>query len=98
LRPTNPITRGDFFHLLVGAAGWPTATVASPIYADVPATSEVYFEVATAHQHLGLLGYPCGSPTEPCDSQRRPYLRPDRYLRLDDFRRFLAASQSLTGP
>jgi hypothetical protein len=50
------------------------------IFTDVPPGHTFYPFV----QHLASIGaiggYPCGGPNEPCDTENRPYFRPDNTL------------------
>ncbi|HMA34588.1 MAG TPA: S-layer homology domain-containing protein, partial [Chloroflexia bacterium] len=76
-RPFNTITRGQVAKVLVLGFGLSINTAGGPHFEDVPSGSAFYNFVETAY-NLGIIsGYSCGGPGEPCDSQNRPYFRPN---------------------
>jgi hypothetical protein len=77
-RPNNPTTRGQMVKIVVNAYHVPgysppnqyTFTDVTPAYP--------FFTFIEAAAHAGIVsGYTCGGPGEPCDSQHRPYVRPN---------------------
>ncbi|HKP52779.1 MAG TPA: S-layer homology domain-containing protein [Chloroflexia bacterium] len=77
-RPYSNATRGQLSKIVAISAN-----ISDPVpsgqqtYTDVPPDSTfwLYIEQLTA---LGVMGgYPCGGPGEPCDSENRPYFRPN---------------------
>jgi hypothetical protein len=76
-RPNLPTTRGQIMKIVVGAFHLPTHTQGGPHFADVPADHTFYNFVETAYFYSVVNGYPCGGPSEPCDSESRPYFRPN---------------------
>jgi hypothetical protein len=76
-RPGNNTTRGQLSKIVSLAQGWELLDPASPTFADVPRNSTFYQYVETMFSHGVISGYPCGEPNEPCDSQDRPYFRPN---------------------
>ncbi|HYP18494.1 MAG TPA: S-layer homology domain-containing protein, partial [Chloroflexia bacterium] len=79
-RPGANVTRGQLSKIIAIAAG-----LNDPIaegqqqFADVPPGSPFYEFVERLAQTGAIAGYPCGGPgvTEPCDSEGRPYFRPN---------------------
>jgi hypothetical protein len=52
-------------------------------FTDVPPTNTfwVYVERLLLNRPDAMSGYPCGTiPSEPCDSENRPYFRPNNPL------------------
>jgi hypothetical protein len=51
-------------------------------FADVPPNSTfwIYVERLLLNRPGVMSGYVCGAPTEPCDSENRPYFRPNNPL------------------
>jgi len=76
-RPNANVTRGQIAKIVTLAAGWQIVNPARATFQDVPTGSTFYEFVETALAHNILGGYPCGGPDEPCDSQNRPYFRPN---------------------
>ncbi|HEX8230379.1 MAG TPA: S-layer homology domain-containing protein [Chloroflexia bacterium] len=79
-RPGANVTRGQLSKIIANSAG-----LDDPIaegqqqFADVPPGSPFYEFVERLAQTGAIAGYPCGVPgvTEPCDSEGRPYFRPN---------------------
>ncbi|HEX8228143.1 MAG TPA: S-layer homology domain-containing protein [Chloroflexia bacterium] len=79
-RPGANVTRGQLSKIIANSAG-----LDDPIaegqqqFADVPPGSPFYEFVERLAQTGAIAGYPCGGPgvTEPCDSEGRPYFRPN---------------------
>jgi hypothetical protein len=79
-RPGANVTRGQLSKIIAIAAG-----LNDPIaegqqqFADVEPGSPFYEFVERLAQTGAIAGYPCGGPgvTEPCDSEGRPYFRPN---------------------
>jgi hypothetical protein len=77
-RPNLPVTRGQISKIVALSAGFvePVPTD-QQTFADVW-YGHVFWEYVERLASRGVMqGYPCGSdPSEPCDSQNRPYFRP----------------------
>jgi hypothetical protein len=65
---------------LVTAEEWGEYRPSNNTFADVPSTNAYYGFIERARNHGIIDGYPCGGPGEPCDSQNRPYFRPNASL------------------
>ena len=77
-RPYANTTRGQMVKIVVNAFNTPGYSPPNTnTFADVPPSNPFFvFIEAAAHANI-VSGYACGStPTEPCDSQNRPYFRP----------------------
>ncbi|MEO8288428.1 MAG: S-layer homology domain-containing protein [Chloroflexota bacterium] len=81
-RPSANATRGQLTKIVSNAAGFTDPDPATFTFTDVPAgsTFHVYVERLLINRPGAMNGYPCGSPGEPCDSQSRPYFRPNATL------------------
>ncbi|HYP21560.1 MAG TPA: S-layer homology domain-containing protein [Chloroflexia bacterium] len=79
-RPSANVTRGQLSKIIANSAG-----LNDPIaegqqqFADVEPDDPFYPYVERLAQTGAIAGYPCGGPgvTEPCDSEGRPYFRPN---------------------
>jgi hypothetical protein len=82
-RPGNGATRGQLTKIVSNAAGF-SDTIPNTQYtfADVPPSNTfwLYVERLLLNRPGVMSGYPCGAPTEPCDSENRPYFRPNNPL------------------
>jgi hypothetical protein len=82
-RPNNGATRGQLTKIVSEAAGF-TDTIPDTQYtfADVMPNSTfwIYVERLLLNRPGVMSGYVCGGPTEPCDSENRPYFRPNNPL------------------
>jgi hypothetical protein len=80
-RPNNGATRGQLVKIVVESAGFND---------PVPSTQQTFTDVPYGHTFWDVIelllmnrpdaiaGYPCGQvPSEPCDSENRPYFRPN---------------------
>lgn len=78
-RPYNPTTRGQMVKIVIAGFQRPVTTPAAGGYtfADVPPAAAFFPYIETAAALQVVSGYLCGGPGEPCDSQRRPYFRPN---------------------
>jgi hypothetical protein len=77
-RPGSNSTRGQITKIVANAAGFNEAVPSNrQTFTDVPPGSPFheFVERLTTRNVMG--GYPCGGPGEPCDSQNRPYFRPN---------------------
>jgi len=77
-RPYSNATRGQIAKLLVNGLNVPAYVPPAGGYtfADVR-PADTYFAYIEAAAHATIIsGYNCGNP-EPCDSQQRPYFRPN---------------------
>jgi subtilisin family serine protease len=83
-RPNAGATRGQLTKIVSNAAGY--VDVIPPTqqtFTDVPPTNTfwVFVERLLSHNPDVMSGYPCGQiPSEPCDSENRPYFRPNNPL------------------
>ena len=83
-RPNAGATRGQLVKIVVNAAGLegqPPPTLYT--FADVPPSNTFWFyvELLLLERPGVMSGYPCGTvPNEPCDSENRPYFRPNNPL------------------
>jgi len=79
-RPNAGATRGQLVKIVAESAGW-----VQPIppdqqtFTDVEpgSTFWIYIERMLLKRPGAVSGYPCGGPFEPCDSENRPYFRPN---------------------
>jgi carboxypeptidase T len=74
-RPGNNITRGQIAKVVSNAAGF-SEPVSGQAFADVPGDHTFYEWIERLTGRGVMSGYDCGSPTEPCDGENRPYFRP----------------------
>jgi carboxypeptidase T len=79
-RPNAGATRGQLVKIASESAGF-TDVIPETQYTftDVPPghTFWIYIERLLLNRPDAIAGYPCGSPGEPCDSENRPYFRPN---------------------
>jgi hypothetical protein len=78
-RPGNGATRSQLVKMMTNAAQWyDDISPDVQTFADVPYGHPfwLYIERYVLHRPVGINGYPCGGPGEPCDPQNRPYFRP----------------------
>jgi hypothetical protein len=75
-RPNSPATRAQIAKIVSQAAGW-SDNPGSQMFTDVPPSNSFYAYIQRLALHNAISGYPCGGTGEPCDSQHRPYFRPD---------------------
>jgi hypothetical protein len=80
-RPNAGATRGQLVKIASESAGFNDAIPADQqTFTDVPpgSTFWLYIERLLANRPSAIAGYPCGQiPSEPCDSENRPYFRPN---------------------
>jgi hypothetical protein len=75
-RPFANATRGQLAKIVANAAGV-GGTPTEYRYADVAPDSTFFVWIERLSSLGVMVGYPCGTvPTEPCDTQNRPYFRP----------------------
>ncbi len=82
-RPGNGATRGQLTKIVSNAAGFNDLIGQNrQTFADVPPNSTfwLYIERLLLNRPAVMSGYPCGGPGEPCDSENRPYFRPNNPL------------------
>jgi plastocyanin len=82
-RPNAGATRGQLTKILSNAAGFDDQIpAAQQTFTDVApgSTFWLYVERLLANRPGVMEGYPCGGPGEPCDSENRPYFRPNNPL------------------
>ncbi len=75
-RPSSNASRGQLSKIVANAAML-EGTFTGQTYADVPENSPFYIFIERLSAVHSIGGYPCGGPGEPCDSQNRPYFRPN---------------------
>lgn len=76
-RPHVPATRGQLAKIVSNAEGF-NEPPSGQFYADVPPGSRFYEWITRLTSRGVMSGYPCGTQAaEPCDSQNRPYFRPE---------------------
>jgi hypothetical protein len=82
-RPNAGATRGQLTKIVSNAAGF-NDTIPDTQYqfTDVEpgSTFWLYVERLLLNRPGVMSGYPCGGPGEPCDSENRPYFRPNNPL------------------
>jgi hypothetical protein len=77
-RPNNYVTRGQVAKIVSESAGFEDEVPPSQwTFADVPYGSTFWVWVERLAAREVMSGYPCGGPSEPCDSENRPYFRPN---------------------
>jgi hypothetical protein len=79
-RPNAGATRGQLVKIASESAGFSDAIPADQqTFTDVEpgSTFWLYIERLLANRPSAIAGYPCGGPGEPCDSENRPYFRPN---------------------
>jgi hypothetical protein len=83
-RPDTGATRGQLTKIVSESAGYTDVIPADQqTFTDAPPNSTfwVYIERLLTHNPDVMQGYPCGQiPSEPCDSENRPYFRPNNPL------------------
>jgi hypothetical protein len=81
-RPGNNATRGQLTKIVALAAGFNDPAPSTFTFTDVPEghTFHIYVEALLLNRPGAISGYPCGGPGEPCDSENRPYFRPNNTL------------------
>jgi hypothetical protein len=81
-RPDTNATRGQLTKIVSNAAGFSDPAPTTYTFTDVPvgSTFHIYVERLLANRPGVMEGYPCGGPGEPCDSEGRPYFRPNNPL------------------
>jgi hypothetical protein len=82
-RPGNGATRGQLTKIVSNAANF-TDTIPPTQYTftDVPPTHTfwLFVERLLTNRPDVMAGYPCGGTGEPCDTESRPYFRPNNPL------------------
>jgi plastocyanin len=74
-RPNESATRGQLSKIVSNAAGF-TEPHTGIFYTDVQEDNPFYVEIMRLTTRGVMSGYPCGTvPSEPCDSENRPYFR-----------------------
>jgi hypothetical protein len=74
-RPGNDVSRGQLSKIVANASSFQEAHT-EQTFADVPVGSTFYQFVERMASRSIIGGYACGGVGEPCDSQHRPYFRP----------------------
>lgn len=75
-RPNDAASRGQISKIVSNAGGF-NEPPGEQIFADVSPGDPFYEWVQRLASRGVIGGYECGSPTEECDEQERPYFRPD---------------------
>jgi hypothetical protein len=77
-RPNNPVTRRQVAKIVSESAQfYDPVPPSQQTFADVPYDSPFWLWVERLAGRGIMSGYPCGGQGEPCDSQNRPYFRPN---------------------
>jgi hypothetical protein len=79
-RPNAGATRGQLVKIASESAGFSdNIPEEQQTFTDVEpgSTFWLYIERLLANRDDAIAGYPCGGPFEPCDSEDRPYFRPN---------------------
>ncbi|HET9492646.1 MAG TPA: S-layer homology domain-containing protein, partial [Chloroflexia bacterium] len=79
-RPNAGATRGQLVKIASESAGFSDVIPETQYsFTDVEPghTFWIYIERLLANRADAISGYPCGGPFEPCDSENRPYFRPN---------------------
>ncbi|HET9493451.1 MAG TPA: S-layer homology domain-containing protein, partial [Chloroflexia bacterium] len=79
-RPNAGATRGQLVKIASESAGFSDVIPETQYtFTDVEPghTFWIYIERLLANRPDAISGYPCGGPFEPCDSENRPYFRPN---------------------
>ncbi|MDQ5825292.1 MAG: S-layer homology domain-containing protein [Chloroflexota bacterium] len=77
-RPNANSTRGQITKIVANAAGFNEAVPSDrQTFTDVPPGGPFHEFVERLTTRNVMSGYPCGGAGEPCDSQNRPYFRPN---------------------
>ncbi len=82
-RPDATATRGQLTKIVATAAGFnDEVSDTEYTFADITpgSTWHVYVERLLMNRPGVMGGYPCGDPGEDCDTQERPYFRPNNTL------------------
>jgi hypothetical protein len=82
-RPGSGATRGQLTKIVSNAAGFDDAIPAGQYtFTDVPTTHTfwLFVERLLLNRPGVMGGYTCGGPGEPCDTENRPYFRPNNPL------------------
>jgi hypothetical protein len=95
-RPNNNITRAQVMKAIVLAYGLSAVIPGNATFADVPAGSTFYDYVETGAANGVASGYPCGAPSELCDSQHRPYFRPNNNVSRGQLAKMIANARGWT--
>ncbi|MDQ2810002.1 MAG: S-layer homology domain-containing protein [Chloroflexota bacterium] len=106
-RPYSNTTRAQVAKIVVLAFN--ISLVTPPVrdtFSDVDSTSVFYRLIETAAAHSFVTGYDCGGvnpqtgASEPCDSTRRPYYRPNNFVTRGQLAKIvaLAAGWSMINP
>jgi hypothetical protein len=96
-RPNNGVTRGQLAKIVSNAAGF-VEPPGAQIFTDILPGSTFYEFVQRLATREHISGYPCGVPSEPCDSQNRPYFRPNGSATRGQISKIVANAMGLNGP
>ena len=89
-RPGNGATRGQLTKIVSNAAGFDdTIPPTQYTFTDVPPTHTFWLFVERPLLNCpdAMQGYACGGTGEPCDTENRPYFRPNNPLTRGQTRR-----------
>lgn len=79
-KPGATASRAQLSKMVVLGAGGPIVNLPISSFADMPTDSPLFSYIETAVLRGIVSGYPCGGPGEPCNSDNRPYFRPNRNI------------------
>jgi hypothetical protein len=96
-RPGLNITRGQLSKIVSNSAGL-TGTPSGQTFTDVPPSNPFYVYIERLYTAGAIGGYNCGTvPTEPCDSQNRPYFRWSNNANRGQISKIISEAKGLTG-
>ncbi len=97
-RPNNNVTRGQIAKMLSLSAKYlDTIASGTQTFHDVEPGSPFYVYVERISLHGVISGYSCDSiPSEPCDSQNRPYYRPNDLSTRQQVAKIVVLAQGFT--
>ncbi|MGI8587591.1 MAG: S-layer homology domain-containing protein [Chloroflexia bacterium] len=95
-RPNLNATRAQLSKIAAISAGF-TEPVSGQTFADVPSSNNFYPPIQRMASRGLISGYNCGGPNEPCDSQNRPYFRPNTNITRGQIAKVIANAKGLSG-
>lgn len=100
-RPNNNVTRGQLAKMVASAAGYTDAIAGSrQTFHDIEPQSTYWEYVERVSMHGVTSGYPCSTApgsSEACDSQNRPYFRPNGLVTRQQVAKMVSIAKGLVG-
>lgn len=96
-RPGAPSNRGQMTKIVSLAAGF-NEPVSGQTFEDVLPGFSFYEYIERMSQRHLISGYPCGGPSEPCDSLNRPYFRPWNPVTRGQITKIVSNAANFTDP